>query len=102
MRDHPIPGAANQFNLFTTVQAPRLTAIYQKVVKTFLAESDSYEAAVAAQPGINAYTYRMHFNSIFLRSLVQARVFTKDTKDISELKDVIIKKKLLELSSGIR
>ncbi|CAN8068627.1 unnamed protein product [Agarophyton chilense] len=86
-------------NPLSYVQHPRITKITRKAIQDFLAQRDSYEVAVASQEGLSPVPYANCFNSIFLRSLVRARVFGKDIKEVSQLTDEIIKEKLSALSS---
>ena len=87
-------------HLFAPIEAPRLKSISRKAIQHFLAERSQYEAAVKAQPGINAISWAGCFDAIFLRSLIRARIFGADVKEETDLTDKIIKKKLLELSGA--
>ena len=84
--------------LFAPIQAPRLKSISRKAIQSFLAERMQYEAAVQAQPGINAISWAGCFDAIFLRSLIRARIFGAEVKDVTDLTDSLIKSKLEELS----
>ena len=87
-------------NLFVPIQAPRLNSISRKAIQHFLAERASYEAAVAAQPGLLPVSWAGCFNAIFLRSLLRARIFGSEITNINALTDDIIKNKLMHLVSG--
>ncbi|CAN8067564.1 unnamed protein product [Agarophyton chilense] len=63
---------------------------------------DSHEVSVASQEGLSPVPNDNCFDAIFLRSLVLARVFGKNIKEVSQLTDEIIKEKLSALSSNGR
>ena len=84
--------------LFAPIQAPRLKSISRKAILDFLAERSQYEAAVCAQPGINAISWAGCFDAIYLRSLVRARIFGAQFKEVADLTDDVIKSKLKELA----
>ena len=89
-------------NLFAPVQAPRLQSISRKAIQYFLAERASYEAAVAAQPGLLPVPWSTCFDAFFLRSLVLSRVFGNNVTAISQLTDELIKSKLEEFCGAIK
>ena len=93
-------GSTASAHLFVPIPAPRLKSISRKAIQNFLAERTQYEAAVNAQPGINAISWAGCFDAIFLRSLIRARIFGADVKEETDFTDKIIKKKLLELSGA--
>lgn len=95
---HPATGATA--HLFAPIRAPRITSISRKAIQDFLADRESYEDSVAAQPGLKAVSWRSCFQASFLRSLVLARMFGTQVKDVSDLTDEIIKDKLSSYAEG--
>ena len=86
-------------NPYAFIQHPRITSIRRQDIQEFLAQRDSYEAAVSSQQGLSPVPYANCFDPIFLKSLVQAQVFGAAIKEVSSLTDAIIKTTLTSLSS---
>ena len=84
--------------LFAPIAAPRIKSISRKAVLEFQAAREAYEDACSSQPGMKPVSYRSCFNAIFLKSLIRARAFGSDVKDIGDLTDEKIKSKLEEIS----
>lgn len=81
-------------HLFAPIQAQRIRSISRKAVQKCLAYGD----AVNAQSGMLAVSYRSCFASMFLKSLVMARLCGAEISEVTQCTDDIIKAKLEEIS----
>ena len=88
--------------LFAPIVAPRIKSISREAVLAFQAAREAYEDACSSQPGMKAVSYRSCFNPIFLKSLIRARAFGSDVKNVGDLTDEKIKSKLEDVSGCTR
>lgn len=93
-------GSAASVHLFAPIQAPRINSISRKTLQDFSSDWEAYEDAISAQPGLKAVSYRSCFTATYLRSLIRARAFVSDIKEVSDLTDGVLRSKIQSLATG--
>lgn len=88
--------------LFAPIQTTTIKSLSRKAVQDLLAALEAYEDAVNAETGMSAVLLRSWFAGMFLKSLIRARVFSIDLKNLQDCTDDAIRTSLEEVSGRVR